>query len=170
MARASVKENKNPYQTTREELGLTREKASELLASLPAERIEKIENERIVPHPEDILAMAKGYKVPHLCNYYCSHQCPIGQEYVPEIKNRALPEIVLEILAHLNSMNQKKERLIEITFDGKIDKNEIDDFIYIQQELERISVTVETLQLWAEKMLADGVIDKDEYEKRKNLE
>ena len=67
-------------------------------------------------------------------------------------------------------MNQKKERLIEITFDGKSDKNEIDDFIYIQQELERISVTVETLQLWAEKMLADGVIDKDEYEKRKNLE
>ena len=52
---------------------------------------------------------------------------------------------------------------------GKIDKNEIDDFIYIQQELERISVTVEALQLWAEKMLADGVIDKDEYEKRKNL-
>ena len=48
---------------------------------------------------------------------------------MPEIKNRALPEIVLEILAHLNSMNQKKERLIEITFDGKIDKNEIDDFI-----------------------------------------
>ena len=42
MARASVKENKNPYQTTREELGLTREKASELLVSLPAERIEKI--------------------------------------------------------------------------------------------------------------------------------
>ena len=169
MARASVKENKNPYQTTREDLGLTREKASELLVSLPAERIEKIENERIVPHPEDILAMSKGYKVPHLCNYYCSNQCPIGQEYVPEIKNRALPEIILEILAHLNAMNQKKDRLIEITFDGKIDKDEIDDFIYIQQELERISVTVEALQLWAEKMLADGVIDKDEYEKRKNL-
>ena len=79
-----------------------------------------------------------------------------------------LSEIVLEMLAHLNSMNQKKERLIEITFDGRIDNDEIDDFIYIQQELERISVTVETLQLWAEKMLAEGKIDKAEYEKRKS--
>jgi hypothetical protein len=70
------------------------------------------------------------------------------------------------MLAHLNTMNQKKDRLIEITFDGKIDKDEIDDFIYIQQELERISVMVETLQLWSEKMLADGNIDKAEYEKR----
>ena len=168
MARASVKANKNIYHTTREELNLTREKASEILEGMPAERIEKIENERIIPHPEDILAMSKGYKAPHLCNHYCSHECPIGQEYVPEIKNRALSEIVLEILAHLNSMNQKKDRLIEITFDGKIDNDEIDDFIYIQQELERISVTVEALQLWAEKMLAEGVIDRDEYERRKN--
>ena len=166
MARSSVKENKNIYHITRESLNLTREKASELLETLPPERIEKIENERIVPHPEDILAMAKGYKAPHLCNHYCSHECPIGQVYVPEVKTKTLSEIVLEMLAHLNSKKKKKERLIEITFDGKIDNDEIDDFIYIQQELERISVTVETLQLWAEKMLVDGKIDKNEYEKR----
>ena len=110
--------------------------------------------------------MAKGYKAPHLCNHYCSHECPIGQVYVPEIKNKTLPEIVLETLAHLNTMQSKKDRLIEITFDGKIDNDEMDDFIYIQQELERISVMVETLQLWSEKMLADGAIDKDEYLKR----
>ena len=30
-----------------------------------------------------------------------------------------------------------------------------------------ISVTVETLQLWAEKMLANGVIDPDQYYARK---
>ena len=38
----------------------------------------------------------------------------------------------------------------------------------IQEELERISITVETLQLWAEKMLANGVIDADAYNARKN--
>lgn len=169
MARASVKSNKNIYHTTRENLGLTREKASELLETLPPERIEKIENERIVPHPDDILAMAKGYKAPHLCNHYCSHECPIGQVYVPEIKSKDLSQIVLEMLAYLNSMQNQKDRLVEITFDGKIDNDEIDDFIFIQQELERISMTVESLQLWSEKMLAEGKIDKDEYEKRKNI-
>ena len=43
MARVSVKENKNIYHKTRESLQLTRESASELLESITAERIEKIE-------------------------------------------------------------------------------------------------------------------------------
>ncbi len=28
--------------------------------------------------------MADCYKNPALCNYFCSHECPIGIEYVPE--------------------------------------------------------------------------------------
>ena len=167
MGRASTKENKNIYQVTRENLELSREKASELLEVIPPERIEKIENEKSMPHPDEVLAMSKGYKKPSLCNYYCSNQCPIGKEYVPEIEIKELAPIVLEMLASLNSVNSKKDRLIEITADGKIDNNEIDDFIYIQEELERISITVETLQLWSEKMLANNVIDAEEYKKRK---
>ena len=71
------------------------------------------------------------------------------------------------MLASLNSVNKRKDRLIEITADGKIDNDEIDDFIYIQDELERISITDQTLQLWSEKMLANGVIDAEEYNARK---
>ena len=62
-------------------------------------------------------------------------------------------------------MDRKKERLIEIAADGTISKDEIDDFVRIQKELERISVTVETLQLWVEKMLANGRIDTEAYKK-----
>lgn len=62
-------------------------------------------------------------------------------------------------------MDRKKERLIEIAADGTISKDEIDDFVRIQKELERISVTVETLQLWVEKMLANGRIDTEAYNK-----
>lgn len=163
MARASTKENKNIYQTTREGLRLTREAAGELLETIAPERIEKIENERSMPHPDEILTMAEKYKQPTLCNYYCANQCPIGQQYVPEIKIKDLSQIVLEMLASLNAMNKRKERLIEITADGSISGDELEDFIYIQQELERISVTVETLQLWCEQMLAKGVIDKEAY-------
>ena len=71
------------------------------------------------------------------------------------------------MLASLNAMNSKKERLIEIAADGKISNDEIDDFIRIQEELEKISVTVEALQLWAEKMLANGIIDPEQYRARK---
>ena len=153
----------NIYQLTREALGLSREKASDLLETVPPERIEKIENERVVPYPEDIMIMAEKYKSPDLCNYYCSKQCPIGRHYVPEVKIKDLSQIILEMLASLNSMNQKKDRLIEITSDGQIASDEIEDFVRIQKELEKISVTVETLQLWVEKMLATGKIDNEKY-------
>ena len=62
-------------------------------------------------------------------------------------------------------MDRTKERLIEIAADGTISKDEIDDFVRIQKELEHISVTVETLQLWVEKMLANGRIDTEAYNK-----
>lgn len=163
MARVSTKENKNIYQLTREGLKLSREAASELLESIPSERIEKIENERSLPHPDEVLVMSDKYKQPSLCNYYCANQCPIGQEYVPEIKVKDLSQIVLEMLASLNSVGKQKDRLIEITADGKISGDELEDFIFIQEELERISITVETLQLWSERMMATGVIDEEQY-------
>ncbi len=168
MGRMSTRRNKTVYQLRREELGLSREKASELLEIISPERIEKIENGKMVPHPDDILRMSECYRMPSLCNCYCANECSIGKNYVPEVKVKALSQIVLEMLASLNSMSRKQERLIEITADGKVSEEEVRDFVHIQEELERISITVETLQLWTEKMLTDGVIDKERYDFYKN--
>lgn len=169
MGRSSTRENKTRYQLAREELGLSREKASELLETIAPERIEKIESERSLPRPDEVLIMAEKYKTPSLCNYFCARQCPIGQQYVPEIRSSELSDIVLKMLASLNAMDRKKDRLIEIAADGTISKDEIDDFVRIQKELERISVTVETLQLWVEKMLANGRIDTEAYNKESEV-
>lgn len=165
MGKRSVKENKNIYQICREELELTRDKASEMLKYISPDRIEKIESEKSLPHPDEILIMADCYKKPNLCNYYCSHECPIGQENVPEIKLKDLSQIVLEMLASLNSMDKEKNRLIEITADGEISEDEYKDFAYIQKELNKISLSVNSLKLWLEQMVADGKIDKEMLEK-----
>ncbi len=162
MGRASVKPNKNPFQLAREELGLTREKASELLESITPERIEKIENEKTVPYPDEILVMADKYKKPELCNYYCSNVCEIGQKYVPEVKMKDLSRIVLEMIASMNRMGSKKDRLIEIAADGEITSSEIDDFEEIHKELGNISMAIDALRLWAEKMKSSGSIDINE--------
>ena len=168
MPRVSSKENKNIYFRLREEMGLTRDKASELLESIPPERIEKIENERVEPHPDEVLIMSEKYKSPELCNYYCSNQCPIGQQYVPEVKVRDLSMIVLKMVNSLNTVQDSQRRLISITVDGVIDDSEIDEFINIQEELENISITVEALQLWTEQMVANGSINVDKYNARRN--
>lgn len=161
MGKKSTKENKNIYQLSRENMRYTREKASEVLCHISADRIEKIESEKSLPHPDEILTMAECYKTPNLCNYYCSHECPIGQQYVPEVTVKDLSNIILEMLASLNSLNKMKERLIEITADGIIHDDEIHDFAVIQNELENISITVESLQFWVETTIVNNKLDKD---------
>lgn len=168
MPRKSIKANKSVYQLAREELGLTRQEASDELDFITPERLERIENEKTTITPDDVFDMSEKYCKPDLCNYYCSHDCPIGKKYVPEVKIKDLSQIVLEMLASLNRIQDNKNRLVEITVDGSIDDNELKEFVDIQNELEKISITVETLQLWSEKMIADGVIDKDKYEQMSN--
>ena len=102
--------------------------------------------------------MADCYKNPSLCNYYCSHECPIGQEYVPEVKLKDLSQITLEMLASLNSLEKEKTRLIEITVDGIISEDEKEDFERIQNQLSQISLAVDSLQLWVQKAIVDGKI------------
>ena len=163
MARSSSIKNKTVYQLRREELGLSKEKASELLEAIPPERIERLESGKFTAHPDEIMVMAEKYGSPELCNYFCSNECAIGKQYVPEIKIKDLSQIVLEMLASLNSVQRRQERLIEITADGLIEEDEIEDFLRIQDDLERISITVENLQLWAEQKLSSGDIDLEVY-------
>jgi hypothetical protein len=121
-----------------------------------------------MPHPDEVLLMSDKYMQPTLCNYYCANQCPIGAQYVPEIKIKDLSQIVLETIASLNTMQKQKDRLIEITVDGYISGDELADFVHIQEELEKISVAVETLQLWCERMVDTGAIDEVQYQALKN--
>ena len=161
MGKRSIKKDKNIYQLSREELELTREKASERMEFISADRIEKIESGKSLPHPDEILAMAECYKKPSLCNYFCSHECQIGQQYVPEIKEKALSQIVLEMLSLLNSVEEEKNRFIEITADGIVSEDEAEDFVNIQDKLKKISQSVYSLQLWVESMIANGNMDKE---------
>ena len=155
----------NIYYDCRKNLGLSRDDASGLLKEISYDRLERIENNRANPDPYEVTVMAKKYKNSQLCNYYCTHDCAIGREYMPEIKIKNLSQIVLETLASLNSIDEKKNRLIEITVDGKIEGNELRDFIQIKNELDKISMAIDSLKLWVEQKKADGSIDEEEYKR-----
>ena len=159
MGKKSIKEDKNIYFQSREEAGLTRAQASEIMGFISESRIEKIESEKTTVQPEDVVAMAEAYKKPSLCNYYCSHECRIGEAYVPEIKLSSLAEISLGILSSINSLNQQKDRLIEIASDGKINEDEVTDFLLIQNRLEKLSLSIDSLKLWLENAIANGQLD-----------
>lgn len=161
MGRKSVKEDKNIYFTLRESLGLSREQASEQLGCISVSRLSKIEYGEVLPYPEEVHAMAQTYRVPSLCNYYCSNTCPMGKVYVPQVEVKELPTVTLEILAILNRLSQEKDRLIEITVDGDISEDEFGDFCAIRTDLEKMSMTIDSMIMWVENKIADGSISGD---------
>ena len=96
-----------------------------------------------------------------MCNYFCSHECPIGIEYVPEIRAKDLSQITLEMLATLNKLTHEKERLIEITVDGELSEDEIPDFLKIKDQLEKMALAIDSLNLWLDQTIASGKLNKD---------
>ena len=163
---------KSHYRKVRDALKLSREDVCDIARMenagfISPERLERIENGKFPIEPDEVLLLARVYKEPLLCNHYCSHECPIGRHYVPEIEARDLEKIVLPMIASLNLVKQKQDKLIEIAADGTIDDMELVDFVDIQKQLEKISVTVETLQLWTEQMIADKKINTQRYNELK---
>lgn len=156
MGRRSVKENKSVYQQTRENLGLTREKAADLIPGFSPERLEKVENGRVQVQPEDVMLMAEYYKAPILCNHYCVNECPIGRVHALKAEPKELAQIAIETLNVLNQMNKNKDRLLEIVEDGQVRPEEYQDFSEIKKLLDRIALSVSNLQLWVNEQIAEG--------------
>ena len=154
MGRKSTKENKSIWQTTREDLGLTREKAGELVPGFSPERIEKIENGRTQIQPEDALLLAEYYKAPALVNYYCCNECPIGESHAVRAESKELTQIAVETLNAVNQMSRIKDRLLEIAEDGKVCNDELEDFMKIKTVLDKLSQSVSNLQLWMDEQIA----------------
>ncbi|MCC8077811.1 MAG: helix-turn-helix transcriptional regulator [Oscillospiraceae bacterium] len=167
MPRKSISDKKFLFQLRREELGLSREKAAILLNITP-ERLERIETGKSRPSAEDIKVMAEKYNYPLLRNDYCANICDVGKGHFSSLRIEELSQIVLSLLASLNTMEQEKNRFIEITVDGQISDDELDDFVKIQKKLKTIATTVDTLQLWIDNMCSNGTIDIEKYHEKLN--
>ena len=169
MGRQSTRKNKTIYQLAREEKGLTRERASDLMTGISAARIEKIEYEQQEPVPYDVVQMADCYGRPDLCNYYCSHKCAIGDRYVPAVEMGDLQGIILETIASLNDIDSLTQKMIQIARDGKITDDEISDFALISSKLDAVSLAIDSLNLWIDKTAADNQLNLEmlKEEKRK---
>lgn len=158
-----AKEITNRYKETRKGMDWSRETAADALG-MSDDKLERIENGKQLPTPQDVLRMSDIYKSPELCNYFCSRDCEIGQRYVPEVPESSLPGIILNLLDSVNSFENMENKLIQITADERIDNEEIPELLQIQQTLEQLSIMTEALQLCIEKKIDNGEIDRETYE------
>ena len=152
------KEYSSLYEQIRcKKLNWTRAKAALELKCIDENRLERIEKNRAAIRPDEVLILAEVYDEPSLCNYYCAMQCPIGKDgevpYVGQPERSELPIIVLQMIASLNSASQMKDRLIEIAADGDVADDEMEEFEAIRHELDKITATVKTLEMWADKAI-----------------
>ena len=162
MATSKKEEKKNIYQLTREELGLSRAEATMYIpdnpefpgmTGIPEYKLGRIEKGTVTIQPEDVVAMAKRYNKPELRNHYCCHECAIGKLDAPKVEyTDGVHEILVSMAVSLKNVNHSKIRLMEILSDETVSSSESADFEYISKELENISMTIEALQLWCEKM------------------
>ncbi|MCR4688867.1 MAG: helix-turn-helix transcriptional regulator [Saccharofermentans sp.] len=168
MGRQSVKQDKNIYFKSREDAGLTRDAASR--PGLSPDRIEKIESGKTNARAEDILIMSEAYKKPELINYYCTNECPIGKKTVIPVSKHELSQIALSMLKSLGDLDTRKNNLIDICIDNRIDDDELPEFIAIKESLTEIAATASAMQLWVDSMIASGEISPEAIEEaKKNL-
>ena len=134
----------------RKKLQISREAASEM-TGIDVNRLETIEKRRARIKPDEVDTLARAYNEPNLRDYYCSMDCPLGGSDKAYTLPPELPSITLQMLASLNAANTLKDRLIEIASDGDVSETELDDFMAIQEELDKIADAVKSLKLWTEK-------------------
>ena len=79
------------------------------------------------------------------------------------VESRELVQIAVELLNGMNRLQSYRDRLLEIVEDGTIDPDEYEDFARIKETLDKIQVSVSTLQLWLEEKKAEGEIEEDAF-------
>lgn len=156
MGKKATKAADNIYYIARYEASKTnddftsREKAAEILG-IDRTRLARIELDTIIPYPEEVLAMARIYNAPELCNSYCARECPIGKKSVTEVTIDDFDRLALKVLGSLKDIDSLRMSLIAISEDGIISESEKETFHNILNSLEKISINAKALHIWAQK-------------------
>ena len=120
-------------------------------------RLLNIEIGRILPRPEEVVAMAKAHHAPELCSYYCSQECQVGKfmDY-PDIDELNLPEIATSLVTSMHLFGKATDTVCGILKDNEITENEMEEFKKVLGMLDELSDYCDALKLWAKQR---GIIE-----------
>ena len=139
--------NRNPefatVERTHPHLCISREKLLMIEQSDPKKR-------QVDPSPEDVKLMSEVYSAPELCDYYCTHQCPIRAGERPLMHDN-LSEISASLMSAIHFLNNANDRIHSILGDSKVSEDERAEFQRIMNTLEDMAYSASSLQLWAER-------------------
>ena len=134
----------NIYKNARKSAGMTQEKAAQLL-NVSVDSLRDYEQSQR-PVPSDVAsAMCDVYQAPYLAVQHLRRSSELGKRVVPEIQLKDLPEAVLSVLAAVQRFIVKRDAMIEIVADGKIEEDEQAEWDEIINKLLGTNFTLEEM-------------------------
>ena len=131
----------NIYKNARKSAGFTQEKAAQLL-SVSVDSLRDYEQSQR-PVPSDVAsAMCDVYQAPYLAVQHLRRSSELGKRVVPEIQLKDLPEAVLSVLAAVQRFIVKRDAMIEIVADGKIEEDEQAEWNEIMDRMNNLFVAM----------------------------
>lgn len=132
----------NIYKNARKSAGMTQEKAAQLL-NVSVDSLRDYEQSQR-PVPSDVAsAMCDVYQAPYLAVQHLRRSSELGKRVVPEIQLKDLPEAVLSVLAAVQRFIVKRDAMIEIVADGKIEEDEQAEWNEIMDRMNNLFVAME---------------------------
>ncbi len=138
-------ENRNIYQIARESVGLTQERASELL-DISVESLRAYEGFKRIPPNKVVVKMIEIYNTQYLAYQHIKNNSKDLQSYLPNINIKDLPSSILKLQKEVNDFLKVRDEMIDITCDGIIDEEERPRYDKILKELDDINEAIMSLK------------------------
>lgn len=102
---------------------------------------------------DTVVRMADLYHAPELLNYYCLHECPIGQGKPLSVAVEPIERITVKLIKKLrvDELSGIKDMLVDIAEDGEVSKDEVENLCHIRDYLRSLSRTISELEILTEK-------------------
>ncbi|HAU4873217.1 TPA: helix-turn-helix transcriptional regulator [Clostridioides difficile] len=136
----------NIYQLSRENTGLTQEKASELL-DISVESLRAYENDKRIPPNTVVAKMVSIYNNNLLGYEHVRRTTEAGVMFLPQLEMKSLSSITLKLHKEIKDYLKKEDDFIDIVEDDVIDEDEEEVWNDVMQELEDIFKSILILKL-----------------------
>lgn len=139
-------EYQNIYQLSRENTGLTQEKASELL-DISVESLRAYENDKRIPPNSIVSKMVSIYDNNLLGYEHVRRTTEAGVMFLPQLEMKSLSSITLKLHKEIKDYLKKEDDFIGIVEDDVIEESEEEVWNDVMQELEDIFKSILILKL-----------------------
>lgn len=105
--------------------------------------------------------MADLYNAPHLLNYYCLNECPIGCRHSISDEVVDIDRVTVKLLKRLkvDDLEKIKDRLLDISEDGVIEEEEKPDLVSVLKYLEDLAKVISELKTIGQMAMNGGEKD-----------